>query len=66
MSGGGQRLYKITSEKSTSDGDAASPSEHERTGIELTSLTHNKDAAEERTLHTFTRDAAFLFHLIHQ
>ena len=26
-------VYKITSEKRTSDGDAASPSEHERTGI---------------------------------
>ena len=26
-------VYKITSEKTTSDGDAASPSEHERTGI---------------------------------
>ena len=52
-------VYKITSEKRTSD-------EHESTATELESLTRNKDAAEEGTLLTFTGDAAFLFHFIHK
>ena len=53
-------MYKITSEKS------ASPSEHEGRAIELTSLTHEKDAAEEGTLLKCNGDAAFLFHFIHK
>ena len=52
-------VYKITSEKRTSD-------EHESTSIELTSLTFDKDAAEEGTLLTYNGDAAFLFHFIHK
>ena len=57
---------------------AASSSGHESNGTELTSLTYHKDApasssghestahAIERTLLTFTGDAAFLFHFIHK
>ena len=57
---------------------AVSSSGHESNGTDLTSLTHHKDApasssghestahAIERTLLTFTGDAAFLFHFIHK
>ena len=55
-------VYIIMSERRTSDGDAASPSEHESSAIELTCLTHDKDA----TLLTYNGDAAFLFHFIHK
>ena len=60
-----QPVYKITSEKGTSAEDAASPSEDEDS-IEITSLTRDKDAAEEGTLLKYNGDAAFLFHFIHK
>jgi len=54
-------VYKITSVE-----DAAPPSGDENNAIELTSLTSDKDAAEEDTLLTYNGDAAFLFHFIHK